>query len=199
MLVVDIESSGLDPIKHGILSIGAVDLGRPDRIFYGECRLDSGKTADPAALDYNGFTIEQINDSSAQSQNQLIKKFARWVEGAKDKTIAGENPANLDLPLLRPAYAQAKLIWPFGYRSIDLHSVSYHHHMIKGKSIKAVNQLSALSLDETLKYVGLDPEPKPHHGLTGAKLEAEAFSRLLRGKNLLAEYKHFKLPTHIKK
>lgn len=199
MLVVDIETTGLDPALHGILSVGAVDFDRPERIFYGECRLDKGKIADPAALEYNGFTIEQINDSTKPSQNELIKKFAQWAEAASDKTIAGENPANLDLPLLRPVFAAAQLVWPFGYRSIDLHSVSYCHHIGTGKAVKLVNGLSSLSLDETLKYVGLQPEPKPHHGLTGAKLEAEAFGRLLLGKNLLTEYKSFALPAHLKK
>jgi len=39
MIVADIEATGLDPRKHSILSIGAVDFEHPERQFYGECRI----------------------------------------------------------------------------------------------------------------------------------------------------------------
>ena len=48
-------------------------------------------------------------------------------------------------------------------------------------------------------YVGLPPEPKPHHALTGAKVEAEALSRLLFGKILLKEFAHYEIPKYLKK
>ena len=53
---------------------------------------------------------------------------------------------------------------------------------------------SALNLDTILVYVGLLEEPKPHNGLRGAKLEAEAFSRLFYDKPLLEEYRSFPIP-----
>lgn len=57
--------------------------------------------------------------------------------------------------------------WPFGHRSVDLHSVAFAK---LGKS---------LSLDGILQAVGLQPEPKPHNALTGARLERDAFKLLL--------------------
>lgn len=41
------------------------------------------------------------------------------------------------------------------------------------------NGLSSLSMDSVLGLAGLEPEPKPHNALTGAKLEAEAIRRIL--------------------
>jgi hypothetical protein len=57
--------------------------------------------------------------------------------------------------------------------------------------------LTRLSADTTLKYVGIPPEPKPHHALNGAKYEAEAFSRLIYGKNLLHEFAQFAVPEYL--
>jgi hypothetical protein len=45
----------------------------------------------------------------------------------------------------------------------------------------------------------LPPEPYPHNGLRGAKIEAEALSRLIYGKNLLEEYKEFKIPQYLER
>jgi hypothetical protein len=58
----------------------------------------------------------------------------------------------------------------------------------RGLPVPHKNDRSDLSLDTILKYVGLPEEPKPHIGLNGAKYEAECFSRLLYGKNLLPEF-----------
>jgi len=47
MVVVDVETSGLDPQKYAMLSIGAVDFENPERQFYAECRAFDGEMALP--------------------------------------------------------------------------------------------------------------------------------------------------------
>ncbi len=84
----------------------------------------------------------------------------------------------------------------FKKRSVDLHSVCYTHMLVRGRN-PAKEGTSIVSLDKVLEYVGLQPEPKPHNALTGAKLEAEAFSRLIYGRQLLPEYAEFKIPEYI--
>ena len=39
MIVVDVEASGTEPHKHSIVSVGALELEKPDRQFYGECKV----------------------------------------------------------------------------------------------------------------------------------------------------------------
>ena len=87
-----------------------------------------------------------------------------------------------------------------GYRSVDLHSVAFFHYLINGKKIPQKSDgRSGLNLTAILDYVGLPPEEKPHNGLNGAKLEAEAFSRLIKGKVLLKEYAKHPVPEHLLK
>ena len=44
------EFSGLDPRKHSIVSIGAVDFENPSRQFYKECRIWHGAEIVPESL-----------------------------------------------------------------------------------------------------------------------------------------------------
>ena len=42
MIIIDVETTGLDPKKYSIVSIGAVDFKKPMRTFYEECRIWDG-------------------------------------------------------------------------------------------------------------------------------------------------------------
>ena len=38
MIILDIETTGVNPEKHAIVSVGAVDFLNPSRTFYEECK-----------------------------------------------------------------------------------------------------------------------------------------------------------------
>jgi hypothetical protein len=65
MIIVDIETTGIDPIKNSMVSIGAVDYNTGEE-FYRECRVFDGTEIDPYALKINGLTVEQCNDKSKE-------------------------------------------------------------------------------------------------------------------------------------
>jgi DNA polymerase III epsilon subunit-like protein len=184
MIILDIETGGLDPRKNALLSIGAVDYEVGDE-FYIECRAWSELALDATALAINGFTVAQAMDESKPFADVAYCQFLRWCQG-RPGLIGGQQVGSFDLRFLRAIhdsalatveegntayvhYGKIKDIgqWPFGHRSVDLHSVAFSK---LGKS---------LSLDGILIAVGLQPEPKPHNALTGARLERDAFKRLL--------------------
>ena len=90
MIVVDVETTGVDPKENSLLSIGAVDFENPDNYFYGECKLRERAVINPKALDVNGFTIEKIN-SSEKTCKELLEAFLLWANKIQDKTLAGHN------------------------------------------------------------------------------------------------------------
>lgn len=191
MLVIDAEFTGLDPRAHSIVSIGAVDFNDPERQFYGECRIWDGAHIMPEALAVNGFTEEQVRDPKKQSLEELAQSFHRWIEQSDDRTLAGQNVA-LDRDFLNESFRRAGLEFRFAHRNVDSHSVAYAYFAKKGMPLpKKDDYQSALSLDKILTILGLPPEPKPHIALNGAKLEAEAFSRLMFEKNLLPEFAQY--------
>jgi len=55
-----------------------------------------------------------------------------------------------------------------------------------------------MDLPKILEFVGLRDERKFHNALEDCKLEAECFSRIIYGKNLLLEYSDFLIPGYLK-
>ena len=198
MIVLDIEASGLNPQKHSILSIGAVDFNNPKNQFYEECRLWDGAEVDPNALEVCGFTEQQIRDPKKKTVRKVLTEFVKWVKKIPEQTIVGQNPNTLDIPITIASLAREGLDWKPGYRTVDLHSVVYCHMLRRGIIPPTKDKRTDLNLDKILEYVGLPTEPRPHHGLTGAKMEAEAFSRVLYGKSLLKEYAKYPIPVYLK-
>lgn len=196
MIVVDGEFSGLDPNKHAILSLGAIDMNDPSREFYGECQLPDWATTDPIAMEINGFSDEQIKDESKPTLKELSEQFIEWIKLADDRTLAGQNVWQ-DRYMLNAGLSKSGIDWDFGHRILDLHSVVYAHVMAQGKTIPVGNSMSAINSDFICKYVGLPKETDVHNALTGAKWEAEAFSRLFYGKNLLAEFANHTIPEYL--
>ena len=190
MIIVDVESSGVDPHKNSLLSIGAVDFADPTRTFYEECRVWDGAHIEQEALEVNGFTRERAQNPTAQSEGDLVKHFLEWASQSPERTIAGHN-VSFDRDFMKAAAGRNHIDWPFAQRTIDLHTLAYVDLLRAGKDIPLKNAHSGLSLDLILAALGLPPEPKPHIGINGAKLEAECFARILHGRSLWPEFASF--------
>ncbi|MSR70936.1 hypothetical protein EXS62_02760 [Candidatus Kaiserbacteria bacterium] len=196
MLVTDCEMTGLEPTLHSIVSVGAVDFDHPERQLYEECCAWDGASIEDEALAVNGFTREQITDTSKQTEGELVHKFISFAEGMTDTTIAGQNVFT-DLYFLQAAAKRAgHTAWPFAHRIIDIHSLAWEHMVKRGLTppLDPEKRHSKLNLDAALTYCGIPEEPKPHNALTGAKCSAEVISRLLYDKKLLPEFEQFDIP-----
>lgn len=193
MIVVDIETTGADPTRSAILSIGAVVFEEPSRQFSGECRVFDDALIEPAALAVNGFSLEAVHDPSKQTEAELVRLFLAWAAGASNQTLMAHNP-HFDIGFLKAASRRAGEKYTLPVRSIDLHSVCFAHMRMRGIEPPAAHGRSALSSDAVMTYCGLPEEPKPHIALNGALWEAEAFSRLLDGRSLLEVFSHYVLP-----
>ncbi len=196
MIVVDVETTGIKPEKHSIVSIGAVDFLNPRNQFYKECRIWEGAEITEKALEINGFSIDNITDSKKASLEDTIKEFLAWTENIANKTLGGYHPS-FDRDFLKSSAERYSINLDPSYRTVDLHSLSYGEHLFLGIEMPIKDGKSDLSLDKTLAFVGLPAEAKPHNALTGAKLEAEAFSRLTyKTPWLFGEFMHYRLPYH---
>lgn len=194
MIVVDVESTGVDARKCSLLSVGAVEFENATHTFYMECRAFDGAHVEKEALVISGFTEAQIHDEKKQTDREVALAFLDWLKTCKEWTLAGQNPS-FDRSFLEETAHRYHINWPLAHRTIDLHSIAYYHMKRKGIEPPQKNNHSALNLDRILKYVGLPTRAKKHNALEDAKLEAEAFARLLYQKNLLPDYASFPLTT----
>lgn len=194
MIVIDVETTGVDEVKHSILSVGAVDFEHPEKQFYEECRAYSGAHIDDEGLAINGFTREQVMDSNKQTDEELIRHFMAWALQAEEYTFAGQNPS-FDRDFLQRTANRYHLEWPFAFRTIDQHSVCFTHMIKRGVTPPVIHNHSDLNSDKIMQYVGIPAEIHPHNALNGAKIATEALSRLLYDKNILPEFKDFPITT----
>lgn len=208
MIVVDLEMSGMDYEKCGIVEIGAIDLETKEE-FSETARLEeneeiiSDENLDKTVLEVLGMTEEQLRDRNKQSQKELLEHFFGWCKNTKTKNFICLHP-HADISFLEHKARKYNLKFPFlSYKVFDLHSVAQIVYLyLKGEFAfeeKGGEIQSQMGLKNILGFVGMKDERNVHNALEDAKLTAEAFSRLVFGKNLLEEYTRFEVPEYLRK
>jgi DNA polymerase III epsilon subunit-like protein len=173
LYAVDVETTGTDPRRHSLLSVGVVSIADPTQTFYGECRIWDGANIEQEALNVNGFSAMEAVDQNKQSESDLVKELYKWLP-EKSKLIMVAHNAAFDRDFLAEAFKRADGISPFSFRTIDVHSIVYMHMLRTKKDIP-----QNLSLNNCLKAFGLPPEPNPHNALTGAQCNVALFNSVL--------------------
>lgn len=166
MIVIDIETTGLEPSKHCMVSLGAVHF-ETGREFYAECRIYADSSVSDFALQINGFTRGEITDPAKPYAHEILNQFISWASVRGDYLLGGQNLASFDVQFLQWLCREKLMLkWPFGHRYVDLHSVAYSKF---GKSMKA---------DDIYVALGMEPEPAIHNALNGAIWCAKALKLL---------------------
>jgi DNA polymerase III epsilon subunit-like protein len=197
MIVLDIETTGLDPRRHSIIEVGAIDFESPGNYFNERCSIWEGAEIDLKALEINGLTLNEIQDQTVFTQKELIFRFMIWINQIDDKTIAGQN-VDFDIDFINESSKRCGLNLNLGKRKVDQHSIVYAHFLRRNIRTPLKDGFSNLNTDLIMNYVGLPSEPKPHRAINGAKFEAEALSRLLFGKVMFDEFYKHEIPVYLK-
>jgi DNA polymerase III epsilon subunit-like protein len=193
MIVVDVETTGINPRKHSILSIGAVDYDNPTNSFYGECRAWEGAHIMEESIGIHGFDEKRIWSSKEKPMEELMAEFLNWSKTVGSKILAGHNVC-FDKSFLQMSADMADLNWFFAERCIDTHTLAYMHMQQRGEIEPLKKGHSMIGLSRIIEYCGLPARTGFHNALEDAELEAEVISRLVEGVPLLDKYKDFSIP-----
>lgn len=210
MIVLDIESSGLENSRCGIWQIGAIELENPENQFLEEARIDEEDIIEEGAMKITGKTEAEMRDPNKQSQKQLILNFLKWTKECKIKIATGQN-IGWDFTFLQNKCMKygihEKLNKTLGYKGLDTYTIGQMKHLEKkGKFSLKEDGRGDMGLHKVLEFCGMEDnrmhldglkvEKKgtPHNALEDAKLTAECFFRLIYGKNLFPEYAKFEIP-----
>ena len=170
-IVVDIEATGLDRRRAGVLSIGAV---KPDGDeFYVEPRLDVDYI-EPEAMAVNGFRWEDCVDRELTFA-AAWRQFLQWA-GFGRRIFAGKNPS-YDWDVLEARTAAGELSPPrtvFSRRLVDVDQWAWAWALCRGIDVSAEDFKSELIYYQ----LGIEPEARPHNALAGAKWSMAAFKKL---------------------
>jgi len=197
MIVLDIETTGLDPRRHAIIEVGAIDFDCPGNYFNERCQIWNGAEIDLKALEINGLKLNEIQDKTIFTQKELIARFMIWIDQIEDKTIAGQN-VDFDINFLNESFRRCGLNFSLGKRKVDQHSIVYAHFLKRNIRPPLKDGFSDLNSDFIMNYAGLPPELKPHRAINGARFEAEALSRLIYGRGMFEEFAEYPIPTYLK-
>lgn len=105
-----------------------------------------------------------------------MHEFSLWLaDNNHDNILAGHNP-RFDLDFLKINFERCGATCPFGYRTVDLHSIAFYLFFTD-----PTIDHTKLKSDAIYKAVKMETEPKPHNALVGAKYETEALYRLIFG------------------
>lgn len=194
MIFLNIKTSGPDPEKHGILSIGAVDSERTGKesYIYQVPRFERGKEVVLEYLKIADFKEHQLRDPSKPSVRHALKRFSELAETAKETNLAGQN-TRLNAEFLKRAMKEHEMSWPFNEEYIDLLTTAINTYRAEEIDIPMREKRIALTFDMILWSVGLERSIGFHHALEDVNLEAEAYSRLVHGRNLIKSLKGYKL------
>ena len=198
MVVLDIETTGLDPEFNGLVSIGAVDFLHPSQTFYGECHIREGERIEPEALEVNGFTLDEVKDKNKQSTRDLLMNFDEWLRSRPIRMAGGLHIASFDVPFINKKAVQCGVRMRLHRRTIDLHSIAYARMQQLNKVVPMTDGWSVMDTDFIYPFVGMPKENKPHNALTGAKWEAEALARLIKGKGIFRSFSRYPIPDYLK-
>jgi len=202
MIVLDIETSGLDCVKCGIWQIGAIDLDTNEE-FLEEARIDDedlildSKEAKPV-LEVIGKKEESLRDNTKQSQKQLLISFFNWCKDRKLKNCLCQNP-QFDLGFIWVKARKYGLEIPLHHRAYDLHSMASLKYFQLNNEFLIKKDYSDMGLKNILNFCGMQDNRGAHNALEDCKLTAECFSRIVYSKNLFLEYSKFPIPEYLKK
>jgi len=124
IIVVDTETSGLYPGTHGLVGIGAVLFTDNTDTFSVRCRVEEYNEISKIAQTVNGLSEEEMRSTEYMSAVDAYNKFIEWATSHGGQLILAGHNIRFDYNFLRHVSEQpGALPWPFGYRTLDIHTV----------------------------------------------------------------------------
>jgi DNA polymerase III epsilon subunit-like protein len=204
MIVVDLECSGDDYEKCGIVEIGAVDIDNPKNSFCECARISENETivnnpnASLTVLDVLGMTEEELRDEKKQTEKELLENFFNWCIKNDYATMICQHP-QFDVAFLEHRARKNNVKFPISYKALDLHTLAQLKWFEIHNEFSLIDDFSSIGLKTILEFAGMQDNRNAHNALEDAKLEAECFYRLVYGKNLFEEYNEFPIPDYLLK
>jgi len=162
IILLDCETSGLNPEIHEILEIGAlkVDTGEDFSVKIIPQRMHE---MDAAAVKLNGYSPELW--ISALPLSDALLSLNEFV--GEDSRMMAYN-VSFDRMFLERAYRSVDIEYPFHYHHFDLLTLAWYR----------LHEGSPLSLKSVCTQLKIEREPDTHSALEGVRASYRVFKRL---------------------
>jgi len=187
LLVIDVETTGLDPATDSLIQLASCVLSRKElreeRSFSSYVRPET--PIQPHAKAVHGLSNEDLTDAPAVGS--VIRRFAEYAPS--DAIICGHNVA-FDVAFLKAAYKSVGLTYSFDYHTLDLWSIAF---FVLGAQRIALPEYNLTNL---CKLYGIRRSSK-HDALEDVRATAQVLRHLfaaIKGEelNVLGQFNLFK-------
>jgi DNA polymerase III epsilon subunit-like protein len=161
LLVLDVETTGLDEAKYDICEIGVVVLTEHLSIvetFDSKVKPISG-LRDPEAMRVNG--LNEVLLAQAPSLRSVLESLDRIIIKNQPLTLAGWG-VHFDARFLKAGYAKVESEYPLSYRLFDIKSAVIFYAASQGKNIGWHGVTAAL------KALDMEFEGREHSAIADA-------------------------------
>lgn len=174
LIVVDVETTGLDPEDHWAIEVAAVNVDTNEKLYFVPALpVGALDNADGAALKINGYFARDVYKhrlDTAQSAN-FWRQLWDWLDG---NTLGGSNPT-FDAAMLNKA-----ALWATQGRE-QLSPSPWHHRLADLSAYAAgalgISPIGLPGLDSLCKTLGVE-NLDPHAAMADAIATAECFRTL---------------------
>ncbi|WKZ26869.1 MAG: 3'-5' exonuclease [Candidatus Paceibacterota bacterium] len=170
--ITDIETSGLDARIHEILELAVIVVDphtlEPLTTYSTKIRPTRIERGAKKALEVCGYA-----PASWRYAVNLRTAMENYAEACKGAIFAGHN-VFFTWSFIAEAFQQSGIEDPTDYHRLDLFSVAWAHQNILNRP------RATMRLEDIAKALDIDPEPKPHRAMQGAKLQLAILQKLMR-------------------
>ncbi len=178
LLVMDIETTGLDFRKHEIIQIAGVLLDKKTlkekKRFESFIKPKRWAKRDPQSMKITSITWEMLK--GAPDLKTVLKQFEKTF--GTQITIAPYGTI-LDTLMLRVAYKECNLQYKFDYHVFDIWPLVYTY-LAKKNLLKNRRRFAGFSLDDAAEHFEIKVPGARHTALTDALVEAEILRQILK-------------------
>jgi DNA polymerase III alpha subunit (gram-positive type) len=172
LIILDLEATGTDFVKHDIIQLGAVKLDSELNIVDSFERLiiPLGNEVSEEAMKVNKLNLDEVRSRGLILDNAL-QEFEMWI-GFPRYYIIGAWGIMFDITFLRHSYKKINRFYPFLYKCFDVASVVRFYCSINNLTSKGGLGKCAKALKVEVE------ESKKHNALYDAELSAKVLKKV---------------------
>jgi DNA polymerase III epsilon subunit-like protein len=176
-VVIDTETTGLDPYYNGITQIAAID--NTGRTFLQNVIPFNGCVYSEKAMDLTGKSALELS-MSEPNESESALAFKEWLTRAPKQWIfVGANPC-FDFTFLYQLSIRTNVKMPIGRRKFDIQGLALALWSQQKLKLKEFNGTPMLNVNDLAAIFGIKREGNTHDALEDVKLEKEIMEKLFK-------------------
>lgn len=178
ILLIDLETTGLDSTKHEIIQLAVIVLDKStlkEKVQYSSfVKPNKWSNRDPESMAINKIDYSQVK--SAPSLKQVLSELTNLTDG---NVILANWGGHLDSVFLQAAFRKTKLPYPFDYHVFNIWGLAFSY-LAKHNLLKNSNKFTGFSLDDLSKRFKIKDTGTRHDALTDCRIEAEVLRKIMK-------------------